>query len=101
MSIIHNIIYLEKIKQVFKRTIPWNKYRPEIKTKSKNISLDCMIDPTLSNINRLFVLSFKNGDGDPTRNSFDKYYMPSVEIKDFNVSFDYKLFSDQFVKNKL
>ena len=60
-----------------------------------------MIDPTLSNINRLFVLSFKNGDGDPTRNSFDKCYMPSVEIKDFNVSFDYKLFSDQFVKNKL
>ena len=101
MSIIHNIIHLEKIKRVFKRTIPWNKYRPEIKTKSKKISLDCMIDPTLSNINRLFVLSFKNGDGDPTRNSFDKYYMPSVEIKDFNVSFDYKLFSDQFVKNKL
>ena len=29
-----------------------------------------MIDPTFRNINRLFVLSFKNGD--PTRDSFDK-----------------------------
>ena len=29
--------------------------------------------------------SFKNGDDDPTRYSFDKHYMPLVEIKDFNV----------------
>ena len=31
---------------------------------------------------RLFVLLFKNSDNDPTRSSFDKYYMP-VEMKDF------------------
>ena len=59
-----------------------------------------MIDPTLSNINRLFVLSFKNGDGDPTRNSFDKYYMPSVEIKDFNALIDNKSFFNEPVKIK-
>ena len=28
-----------------------------------------MIDPTFETINRLFVLSFKNGDNVPTRNS--------------------------------
>ena len=38
-----------------------------------------MIDPTLSNINRLFALLCKNGNDDPTRDSFDEYYMPSVE----------------------
>ena len=27
---------------------------------------------------------YKNGDRDPARNSFDKYYMPLVEIKEFN-----------------
>ena len=32
--------------------------------------------------NRLFVLLFKNSDNDPTRSSFDEYYMP-VEMKDF------------------
>ena len=31
------------------------------------------------NINRLFVLSFKNGDDDTTGGSFDKYYMALVE----------------------
>ena len=34
------------------------------------------------NINRLFVLSFKNGNNDPTRDSLDKYYI-TAEIKDF------------------
>ena len=51
-------------------------------------------------MNRLFVLSFKNGNDDPTRNSLDKYYMPLVEIKDFNALIDNKPFFDQPVKNK-
>ena len=29
------------------------------------------------------MLSFKNGDDDPTRNFFDEYHMPLVEIKEF------------------
>ena len=46
------------------------------------------------------MLSFKNGDNDSTRSSFDKYYMSLVEIKDFNVSIDNKPFFDQPVKDK-
>lgn len=34
-----------------------------------------MIDPTFKSINRLFVLSFKIGNNDPTKLSFDRYYM--------------------------
>ena len=55
---------------------------------------------TFRNINRLFVLSFENGDYDPMRGYFDKYYMPLVEIKDFNALIDNKPFFDQPVKNK-
>ena len=32
----------------------------------------------------MFAFLFKNSNDDHTRNSFDKYYMPLVEIKDFN-----------------
>ena len=39
----------------------------------------------------MFVLSFKNGDDDPNRNSFDEDYMLLVEIKDFNALIDNKL----------
>ena len=43
----------------------------------------------------MFVLSFKNGNNDPTRDSFDKYYMLLVEIRDFN-----SLIDNKPVKNK-
>ena len=46
----------------------------------------------------MLVLSFKNGDDNPTRYSFDEYYMPSVEIKYFNELIDNKPFLYQPVK---
>ena len=73
LSVNDNIKFLENIKQGFKRTISWNKYISEITTQIKDNSLDYLIDPTFRNINRLFVLSFKNGNNDPTRASFEKY----------------------------
>ena len=39
-SINDNIIFLENIKQGFKRTIPWKKYRSKIITQQKNNNLD-------------------------------------------------------------
>ena len=95
-----NIKFLENIKQGFKRTVSWNKCRSEITTQPKNNNLDYLIDPTFRNINRLFVLSFKNGNNDLTRDSLVKYYMPLVEIKHFNTLIDNKPFFDQLVKNK-
>ena len=83
MSINDIINFLENIKQRFKITISWNKYRSKTTAQPKNIKLHYLIDPTFNNINRLFVLSFKNGNNDPTRDLLDKYYMALVEIKDF------------------
>ena len=81
LSINVYIKFSGNIKQGFKRTISCNKYRSEIATQPKNNNLNCLIDPTFRNINRLFVLSFKKGIDNPTRNSFDEYCMPLAEIK--------------------
>ena len=48
----------------------------------------------------MFVLSFTNGQDDSTRNYFDEYYMPLVEIKAFNALNDNKPFFDQPMKSK-
>ena len=98
LSINDNVRFLENIKEGFKRTIYWNKCRSEITTQTKNNNLDYLFDPTFRNIYRFFVLSFKNGNDDPTRNSFDNYYMPLAEIKDFNALIDNKPPFDQLVK---
>ena len=73
-SISDNIKILENIKQGFKRTVSWNKYKSERTTQPKNNNLDYIIDSKYRNINRFFVLSFKNDNSDPTRDSFDKFY---------------------------
>ena len=48
----------------------------------------------------MLIISFKNGNNDPKRKSFDKYYMLLVEINDFNALIDNKSFFDQPVKIK-
>ena len=67
-------------------------------TQPKNNNLDYLIDSVFRIINRLFVFSFKNVNNDPKRDSFDKYYIPLVEIKDFNALIDNKPFFVQLVK---
>ena len=65
--------------------------------QTKNNNLNYLIDPTFTNINRLFVLSFENENN---RTSVLKYYVPKVEIKDFNVLIDRKPCFEIPVKNK-
>ena len=72
LSINDNIIFLGNTKQGFKTTISRNKYRSEIITQQKNNNLDYLIDPPFRSINRLFVVSFKNVDNDPTKYSVDE-----------------------------
>ena len=59
--------------------------------------LNYLIDRTFNKVSRLFALSFENEEDKP---SFSKYYTPKVEIKDFNVLIDGKIFFDVPVKNK-
>ena len=73
-------------------------YKPEITTQPKNNNSDYLIDLKFKNINKFFVLSFKNGDDDPKINSFDEYYMSLVETKNVNELVDNKIFFDQPVK---
>ena len=63
-----------------------------------NPYLDFLIDPIFQGVNRLFVLSFENKED---RTVQTKYFLPNVEIKDYNVMIDGTKFFDQSVKNDL
>ena len=47
-------------------------------------------------INRLFVLFFENENG---RTSHSEYYLPKVEMQDYNVKIDGKHLFDQAINN--
>ena len=95
---------LEQYKSWFKRTIKWNKYRSQMAVQSNNNNLNYLIGPTFSKVDRLFVLPLKrigeNNVKKDHRNSFSHYYVPNVEIKDFNILVDGKTFFDLPVKNE-
>ena len=86
-----NAKLLQQLKSGFKRTINWNKYESNIKTIAQNRYLNHLINPSFQGVYRLFVLSFENEDG---RTSHSTYYLPKVEIKDYNVMIDGKNFFD-------
>ena len=48
----------------------------------------------------MFVLSFKNDNDHPMRDSSDDYCMPFLEIEDFNALIDNKPVFDHLVRNK-
>ena len=64
--------------------------------QTQNNNLNYLINSTFPKVNRLFVLSVENEDN---RKSFLKYYVPNVQIKDFNVLIDRKSFFDMPIKN--
>ena len=53
---------LTNLKSGFTREIEWNKYRSQMATKAINNNLNILIDPTFTNVNRLFVLAYQNAD---------------------------------------
>ena len=89
------------MKQRFKRTVSWNKYKSDITAQPKSNNLDFIIDAKFRNINRLFVLSLKKDASSSTRNFNSLYYMPLVEIKDSNMLIDKNDFLIKHMKNVL
>ena len=86
---------LEQLRTGFKRTIKWNIYGSEMTNQTKNNNLNYLTDPTYTKVNRFFVLSFENQND---RTSFSKYYVPNIQIKDFNVLIVGKSFFDMPIK---
>ena len=66
-------------------------------TEAVNNNLNILIDPTFTNVNRLFVLAYQNADD---RQSFSQFYLPSVMVKDYNVIIDKLAFFDLPIKTE-
>ena len=96
LSTQENTKLLQQLKSGFKRVINWNKYLSKPELIAQNSSLKHLVEPSFQGVNRLFVLAFESGDN---RTSSDKYYLPTVEIKDYNIMINGENFFDQPIKN--
>ena len=64
-------------------------------TEAINNNLNILIDPTFTNVNRLFVLAYQNADD---KQSFSQFYLPRAMVKNFNVIIDKLAFFDLPIK---
>ena len=78
--------------------INWNKNRSNPKTYARNRCLNHLVTPSFQGVNRLFISSFKNEND---RTSHSNYYLPKVEIKDYNIMIDGKNFFAQPINSEL
>ena len=91
---------LTNLKSGFKREIKWTKYRSQMSTEAANNNLNILIDPTFTNVNRLFVLAYQVDNNNENRKSFLQFYLPRIMAKDFNVIIDKLAFFDLPIKTE-
>ena len=96
LSTQENTKFLQQLKSGFKRVINWHKYLSKPELLVQNPSLNNLIEPSIQGVNRLFVLAFENDDD---RTSDEQYYLPTIEIKDYNIMINGENIFDQPIKN--
>ena len=90
---------LKQLDSDFKRTINQNKYQSKKKNKSSaKQKVRSFNYPSLPGVNTRFVLSYKDKNG---RESYKQHYLPTVEIKDYDVTNNGRNHFDQSIKNHL
>ena len=63
-------------------TINWNNYQFKITMQAQNRYLDFLTESSFQELNGLFLLSLEDIN---FWNSYQQYFLPTVEIKDYNV----------------
>ena len=96
LSAQENTKLLQQLKSGFKRVINWNKYLSQPELLARNQNLNHLVEPSFQGLNRLFVLAFSNDD---YSTSHEQYYLPNIEIKDYNIIINGENFFDQPIKN--
>ena len=91
-----NTKFFQQLKSGFKRVINWNKYLSKPELLAQNPNLNHLVEPSFQEVNRFFVLVFEDDDNRTAHNS---YYLPTVEIKDYNIMINGGNFFDQPIKN--
>ena len=99
LSTQENAKLLQQLKSGWNQiVISWNKYLSKPELLAQNPNLNHLVEPSFQGVNRLFVLAFEN---DAQRTSAKGYYLPNVEIKDYNIMINGENFFDQPIKNKV
>ena len=85
----------------------WNEYKSKIQrvlsrdAAQNNYTRRILLDASYSGVNRLFVAGFDARNNGIQRNDQRKYFLPRINIKDYNVMTDGRNFYDQNINDTI
>ena len=89
----------ELLSQGFESSIYWNKYKAILTNYAANSYIRERLDASFQGVNRLFVLTSEHGDNVTNENSYRKYFLPRLRIKNYNIENDGRNFYDQSIND--
>ena len=97
---------IKQLNEEFKISVYWNEYKSKLETKAAddNNVTRFPLDASFQGVNRLFVLASdntENGDNKVERDSHRKYFLPRVNITNYNVLIDGRNFYDQPISDQI
>ena len=86
--------FVEQQNKGFQRSIYWNEYKTkEISENGDDNAVTYInLDPSFQGVNRLFIMAYSRVADQPDRNSQQKYYLPRIDLKKYNVIIDERNF---------
>ena len=96
----------KQLNEGFKGLVYWNEYKSKIETKEvdANNLKRFPLDASSQGVNRLFALDFGNtndSDNKVERDSHRKFFLPRVDITNYNILIDGRNFYDQPINNQI
>ena len=94
--------FIEQQSKGFQRSIYWKEYLIKESNEAapvNNTYKTFNVDPSFQGVNRLFVMAFNSAANNATRNSYERYYLPRVGIKDCNAIIDGRSFYDNNINS--
>ena len=77
--------FIEQQNKGFQRSIYWNEYKTKEQNEDGNANATKYIslDPSFQGVNRLFIMAYGKVDGQPDKNSQQKYYLPRIDLNKY------------------
>ena len=91
----------ELLSKEFERSVYWNKYKATLTDYAANSYIRERLEASFQRVNKLFVLSYARGDNVTNENSYRKYFLPRLTIKNYNIEIDGRNFYDQWINDSI
>ena len=96
--------FIEQQNKGFQRSIYWNEYKTKEQTENTDANAVKYInlDPSFQGANRLFLIAYSRADNNQaTRNGQQKYYLPRIDLKKYNVVIDGRNFYENPIESDI